>query len=210
MTSEIFRSSVPALRPQDNFSMGYLRATVESALRLETSKPSSGVEQSQANLLFPTNLVEQTVGVKPGEYSKLAGSDDPIIFEPDNFKLIDGLLEAMAGVKLVGWYSQEGAELPIIAFSYHKTDPATGDLEVPERVTVLRGIGYGERKDHPGQAPTWYFIGPQLGTRNAKTGEITAVPSDGESISAKNFSISCINGGPFGTTLANPDIEPES
>jgi hypothetical protein len=165
--------------------------------------------------LFP-HLEEARLQVQPGEYKLLEGNDKPITFNERKFRKYMGgynpdneFSRIIPGVHAVGMYSEAGLDQTgeftrLASFLYHKQD-ANGELEKVERVIIYTGTGYGEHPGHPGQPPSWYLVGPQIGTLDPETKELTYLPKEGEEVAAKNFSVACISGGPLGEPiLANP------
>lgn len=161
--------------------------------------------------LFP-DLEEKKRIVQPGEYRVLDGDDQPLRTDGDRIHFYDNggpvnyRPRGLVGVQARGWYEtgKIGEPKEIVSFLYHKRGD-DGNLETEERAIVLTGIGYGEHPGHVGQEPTWYLVGPQIGTFDHQTGELLTFVGDHEAVSPKNFSIACITGGPLGEpVLANP------
>lgn len=146
----------------------------------------------------------------PSEPFKLIdGDNNPTQFNPDNLKIFDpGVTGPMDGVHYRGEYEEVidgvSVNLPVISFLYYKTD-AQGNLEAEERMMIWRGISAGEREDHPDQPQTYYLTGSQIGTFDPESTGEPVTPTEEQEIGIKNFSVSCIVGGPFGDPyLANP------
>lgn len=164
-------------------------------------------------ILFP-HLHHLEQSVPPGEYKLLDGNDDPAeIREGQIFIITEGReheRDVLPGVHSRGLYnsesigSREGKTEQIVSFLYHKRGE-DGQLETTERAIILRGLGYGVHPGHTGQEPTWYLIGPQLGTIDHETDQIISMPEEDMTIPAKHFSLACMVDGPFGEpVLANP------
>jgi hypothetical protein len=148
--------------------------------------------------------------VEPGEYKRMRGSNDALEVRSGMIFLLEGDAprhsDPIPGVHLRGYYDPRGdgeSSQPVVSFLYHKLD-SEGNLETTERGIVLEGIWFGVYLDHIGQEPSWYIVGPQIGTFDRDTGDLITVEY-GESIEAKNFSVACVDGNPFGEpVLANP------
>lgn len=160
--------------------------------------------------LFPS-LNHKTLSIKAGEYGMRKGEDRPIDFDPANLAIFDDNQvtdDPMSGVRYRGWYREQAPDgeenlRQVVSFLYHKLD-STGALETTERAIIWEGIGFGEHPGHAGQEPTWYLVGPQIGTFDTQTGDFSAVPEAGV-IEPKHFSLACITDGPLGEAiLANP------
>jgi hypothetical protein len=157
--------------------------------------------------LFPSLWPEQQE-VGPGEYKLVDGKDEPISTQAGEIIIItEGNQlhpDPLPGVHSRGIYKMSDR---IVSFLYHKTD-ASGELETTERAIVLQGIGYGEHPNHKGQPPTWYLVGPQIGTIDHETGRVVSMPEADIEIPAKHFSVACITDGPLGEPLlANPTLQ---
>ena len=146
-------------------------------------------------------LTGQEKFIPGGEYGLLDGSDKPVLVELDKLS-ISSNRDLFPGVKIQGQYTSDDGQHDVISFLYHKLD-ANGALETAERVIILTGIGYGEHPGHINQPPTWYLVGPQIGTINEQI-ELDQLDFN-KPISSKNFSVACISGNPLGEAiLANP------
>lgn len=155
------------------------------------------------------DLEEKKELVQPGEYKVVDGDDEPLQVDSGKVHIFDDdgpkdYKPGLPGVYLRGWYGIDGEEpKEIVSFLYHKLDN-DGNLETEERAIILTGIGYGEHTGHTGQTPTWYLVGPQIGTFEHESGQSIDFVDD-STVSAKNFSVACITDGPFGEPiLANP------
>ncbi|MDB5175797.1 MAG: hypothetical protein JWM81_655 [Candidatus Saccharibacteria bacterium] len=144
--------------------------------------------------------------VPPGKYLLVDGAAPTIRFDARN--LLDRpaenrVLASMPGIHHHGVYAASAAKKePVISFLYHKLS-SDGQPETTERLIIFEGIGYGEHSAHKGQPPTWYLVGPQIGTITSGTAP-DFEPSDSY-LDSKHFSIACITGGPLGEAiLANP------
>jgi hypothetical protein len=153
--------------------------------------------------LFP-GLSDFAGQIEPGTYKVLEGSGEEVIYRPHGLVLAaDPKPEAfMPGVYkrgiYTGWHHEQK---PVVSFLYHK-QAEDGQLETTERTIILNGIGYGEHPGHKGQPATWYLVGPEVARINPETGEITnRVAEKSVGLASKNFSIACINNGPFGEPL---------
>lgn len=174
----------------------------------ELTKPKPEVPQ----LVPLAHLWSQAHEVPAGEYRLLQGSDEPAQIRPGQIYVITegpSSPDILPGVHNRGVYnsegigSRQGENEQILSFLYHKHD-SEGKLEVTERAIIFRGIGYGMRPGHAGQEPTWYLVGPQLGTIDPETRQAIGFPDSDIEIPAKHFSISCITDGPLGEpVLAN-------
>lgn len=160
-------------------------------------------------ILFPQYYREQS-RVQAGEYKLVDGTDAPVETKAGRIMTYKNdeqdLDRRLPGIKVRGHYfDDEHGRSQIVSFLYYKQN-SEGELETEERVILFGGIGYGELlPDHAGQPPTWYIIGPQLGTFDPETREFHGFPEEDVKIPAKNFSIACIVGGPLGEPiLANP------
>lgn len=147
--------------------------------------------------------------VEKGDYRKINGSDATLLLTPDDLDIIrrpnQHYPELLPGVRMQGVYSTGNRDLPIVSFLYNKLD-GNGQRERDPRVIIAEGIGYGVHSGHLGQPPTWYLIGPKVGTINHQTGEFESAIQSATEVPSNNFSIACITGGPFGVPmLANPE-----
>lgn len=158
--------------------------------------------------VFP-HLIGLANGVPTGGYEVVNGSNASIVVAPSMLEMHTPDIEEwdmLQGVCVRGTYHSEGESIwNVVSFLYHKTTGRDGQLETKERLIVLTGIGYGEHPGHPGQPPTWYMVGPQIGTHDPARGtnELAGLNTD---IAPKHFSVACITGGPLGDPmLANPN-----
>jgi hypothetical protein len=156
--------------------------------------------------LFP-QLTDREKTIPNGEYGLLDGNDKPILIEPSKL-LIDlnssSDRDLFPGAKIQGQYTDKDGQYNVISFLYNKLD-TNGNLEKDKRVIIMTGIGYGEHPGHPGQPPTWYLVGPQIGTQSHDTSENIKLNQFDKEIPSKNFSIACIIDNPLGEAiLANP------
>lgn len=144
-------------------------------------------------------------------YKVLEGDSDTTHFDPERLTLdFPEIAGPFPGVFYRGSYREQNAageeiELPVISFLYHKLD-AEGQLETKQRMVIWRGFGLGVHPGHTGQPPSWYFVGPQIGSLEPISQEVTSVPAGPETIDAKHFSLNCVTDGPWGdlVLLANP------
>ncbi len=151
--------------------------------------------------------------VAEGDYKLLSGDADPIqVRERQIFIITEGrdFGPVIPGVRnvgmynVLGWASHSGQSDRIVSFMYHKLG-VNGELETTQRAIVLKGFAYGVHPDHAGQEPSWYLVGPQLGTIDPVTRQTEGIPDHDMEIPAKHFSVACIVGGPMGEpVLANP------
>lgn len=169
--------------------------------------------QEREPVLFPS-LDGKEQDVAPGDYKLLQGSDEPAQIREGQIHIIteDGQLNSvpLPGIHSRGLYNSgglsemQGQNEQIVSFLYNKLGE-DGQLETSERAIIFRGIGYGVHPGHTGQPPTWYLVGPQIGTIDHETGQIITMPEEDTEVSAKHFSIACITDGPLGKPiLANP------
>ncbi len=178
-------------------------------------RPYAGTETGQSfvladpiPVLFPA-LYGKNLGVPRGEYRLLQGSDKPAQIRHGQIDIITGdqqlFGDPFTGVHARGLYQDaHGNTKPIVSFLYHKLDD-TGRLETTERAIIFEGVGFGEHPGHKGQPPTWYLVGPQIGTIDHETGEVVSMPQADVEIPAKHFSMACITDGPLHRLiLANP------
>lgn len=150
--------------------------------------------------------------VRRGDYRVVDGSDAPLWLAPDDLDVMGRpgqyYPNLLPGVRMRGTYSAGDRELPIVSFLYNKLD-SDGQRERDQRVIIATGIGYGVHPGHTGQPPTWYLVGPKVGTIDHVTGEFVSSVRHTAETPANNFSIACITNGPFGVPLlANPPRKP--
>lgn len=167
----------------------------------------------------------------PSQYGLAVGDTLTVTFNAARLRLFgdeeltgdEGLLDQQLGaigIYCLGIYTVESADdarveqsagrdsLPIGqyavgAFRYHKRG-LDGHLEDDERVVIISGIGTGVHPDHAGQDPTFYIVGPQIGTMDG-VGSKPKLIKDGTEAPSKNFSGDCIRDGVRGQepVLAN-------
>lgn len=155
-------------------------------------------------------LTDRERTIPAGEYGILDGNDQPLLVKSSELLInSDGSSDRdlLPGVNILGQYTnKDGHQYEVISFLYNKLD-ANGNPETDERVIIMTGVGYGEHPGHPGQPPTWYLVGPQIGTQSHDIdGGIILNQLDIE-IPSKNFSVACITGNLLGVAiLANPAL----
>lgn len=155
------------------------------------------------------SLAGRELDVPAGEYRLISGSDAPIWFDPAHLeRLTEHDYPTMPGRHLRGFYMLDNrTSCSVFSFLYHKLDQ-NGDLEETERAIVSTGVGYGEHFGHPGQPPTWYEVGAQIGTIDPRFGDFVTI-EEPSLIRPKSFSLACIVGNPLGEPiLANPPEQP--
>lgn len=163
-----------------------------------------------------------------GQYMIVAGNSLTVTFDRGNLRLFDvgerlspedqQLVRVLGGLgmRYIGAYDVaaphdvlgDGAGYPpapavdkyaVVSFLYHKRG-RDGNLEEADRVVVVSGLGAGVHPDHHGQDPTFYVVGPQIGTWDMATDTYAFVPKD-TALFSKNFSLDCMT---FGVCSENP------
>lgn len=160
--------------------------------------------------------------IESGAYNILLGGQEVGEFNGDNFrptltKADRERASLIPGLTFWGdYFISSDKSHPVVSFNYYKLDKF-GDLETNHRLIVWTGTGYGVHPEHAGQNPSWYIVGPQLGTVYPNYGDTSGVDAgssalasaaegNGRSTKIKNFSLDCIVGNPNTKypVLANP------
>jgi len=174
------------------------------------------------NVPYFESLKPLSQEIESGAYNILLGGQPVGEFNGDNFR--PALTKAdreraslISGLTFWGdYFISSDKSHPVVSFNYYKLDKF-GDLETDHRLIVWTGTGYGVHPDHDGQDPSWYIVGPQLGTIKPNYTDISGVDAgskvvasvaegNGRSTKIKNFSLDCIVGNPNTKypVLANP------